>query len=269
MPQLKRKVTDYFYNLYAELVKPQHFGPWPERTKTGNYCVRHFCRSLSGNCSSWMCLNGELASNNETTYKWKLESDLKEILAKFRVNVTLSQVSLRFRWHHNLVSCCFNFYNSLTTNMKELYVKTKEKSNNLSDFFGFWCLSHKTRAVSPFRVFLFRLMCTEILAGIQLHVRDARLLCSPGMNPSERSLEYSLLNLGEGHIVQLFPAPLPNEPTYGHGAPWTCLGDQSYLAWVVTAKRKRHWGRFRPNLLKQIKDKEANPRLPTTDIINN
>lgn len=59
----------------------------------------------------------------------------------------------------------------------------------------------------------------QMLAGLWLHVWDARLLCSPGMNPSERSLEYSLLNLGEGHRMQPFPALLPNEQTYGHGAP--------------------------------------------------
>lgn len=73
MPQLKEKVTDYFYNLDAVLVKPQHFCVSPKRTKTGNYCycVRHFCHSVSGNCQSWIFLNGELISNNETT--WKME----------------------------------------------------------------------------------------------------------------------------------------------------------------------------------------------------
>lgn len=65
---------------------------------------------------------------------------------------------------------------------------------------------------------------------------EARLLCSPGMNPSERSLEYSLLNPGEGHRIQPFPAPLPNEQTYGHGAPWTRLSDQNYLARAAAAK---------------------------------
>lgn len=44
-------------------------------------------------------------------------------------------------------------------------------------------------------------------------------LCSPGMNPTKQSLEYSVLNLSEGHIRPAFPAPLPNEQTYGHGAP--------------------------------------------------
>lgn len=54
MPQLKEKVTDYFYNLDALLVKPQHFCLAPKRTKTGNYCycVSHFCHSVSGNCQS-------------------------------------------------------------------------------------------------------------------------------------------------------------------------------------------------------------------------
>lgn len=91
---------------------------------------------------------------------------------------------------------------------------------------------------NSYTLLFFHLLYGEILAGIQLHVWDARLLCSPGMNPSEQSLEYSLLNLDEGHTVQLFPTSLPSEQTYGHGAPWTCLGDQSYLAWVATAKRK-------------------------------
>lgn len=59
----------------------------------------------------------------------------------------------------------------------------------------------------------------QMLAGLWLHAWDARLLCSPGMNPSEWSLEYSLLNLGEGHRIQPFSAPLPSEQPYGHGAP--------------------------------------------------
>lgn len=79
-------------------------------------------------------------------------------------------------------------------------------------------------------------VCSLQMLGLQLHVCDARLLCSPGMNPSERSLEYSLLNPGEGHRIQPFPAPLPNEQTYGRGAPWTCLGDQNYLAPAAAAK---------------------------------
>lgn len=123
-------------------------------------------------------------------------------------------------------------------------------------------LSSKSSQYSSFTVsFSTSCMCVcsyQMLAGIQLHVWDARLLCSPGMNPSEQSLEYSLLNMGEGHIVQPFSAPFPNEQTYGHGAPWTCLGDQNYLALELPLERgKVHAkGGASPTLLKQKKDKE-------------
>ena len=85
------------------------------------------------------------------------------------------------------------------------------------------------------------------------------------MNPSERSLEYSLLKLGEGHRIQPFPAPLPNEQTYGHGAPWTCLGDQNYLAWAATAEATE--GFLGSPCKKQNKDKEGAWGRPATAII--
>lgn len=72
--------------------------------------------------------------------------------------------------------------------------------------------------------------------GIQFQKWDASLLCLPGMNPSEASLEYSLFNLGEGQMYRRFPVPLPAEQTYGDGPPWTCLGDQNYLTWVTKEK---------------------------------
>lgn len=66
--------------------------------------------------------------------------------------------------------------------------------------------------------------------------------CSPGMNPSRAAPGVFMAQPpDEGRGVQPFPAPLPNEQTYGHGAPWTRLGDHSHLAraWHSGEERDR------------------------------
>lgn len=226
---------------HTVLVKPQHFYLKPKRTKTGNcrYHVRHFCCNAVTICHSWILLNGESISYQETSWNgsWILIYSKGNVQDSVCSAETLQYMLMAcwkpdYMWHQfNLVFLlffkCFLKGKHICEHVAVIQLCVEalscQRCPNFSNF-------------PPVLILHLPWVCSLQMLGLRLHVWDARLLCSPGMNPSERSLEYSLLNLGEGHRIQPFPALLPNEQTYGHEAPWTCLGDQNYLAPAAAAK---------------------------------
>lgn len=244
---LKLKVTEGWYDSVTVLIKPQ-----PKRTKTGNchHHVRHFCCKPVTICRSQLLLNRESVSYEARSQdgSW--------------ITATECQFKFRLLFQHESTNCFTTLLNACCLDLCGCAVYLLSPYTLCSGCFfkeykyflranSHFTINLRPNSVpkephllqfptfphSPPSVCVCMCVCSLRVHWLWLHLWDPRLLCSPGMNPSERSLEYSLLNLGEGRRIQpdsLLCSPVSKHMVTEHLE--HVLGDHNYLAWAAAAE---------------------------------